>query len=95
MAILVGFVALVAAVGVMKRYLSSQSRELDQLIALEDRAETLRKSYVYNSLDAERVVRQRNRALVKLARRRQMLAADRHLDQLGLNRILAARRRGL
>ena len=95
MVILVGFVALLAASYMMINYLNSQSRELDQLIALEQRAEALRKSYVYSSLDREKSVRQRNRALLKLARRRQAMAADRHLNQHSLNRMLAARRKGL
>ena len=95
MVIIVGLVALAVASFMIVRYLNSQSRALEELIALEDRAESLRKSYVYNSLDRERSVRQRKRALLNLARRRQALAAERLWDQQSIDRLLVARRRGL
>ena len=95
MVTLAGLLAMLVASFLMMRYLNSQSRALDELIALEDRAETLRKSYVYSSLDREKAIRQRNRTLVKLARRRQALAEERLWDQASVNRMLAARRRGL
>ena len=93
--IVVGLVALIVASFMIIHYLNSQSRALDELIALEDKAELLRKSYVYDSLDREHSVRQRKRALLKLVRRRQALAAERLWDQQSIDRLLVARRRGL
>ena len=90
-----GLLVLLVAGFLIFFYLNSQSRELDQLIALEDRAETLRKRCAYHPLGKDRSVMQRNRVLIELARRRQAVAHNNHLASSDLNRLLAARRREL
>ena len=93
MVLAVGFIALLAASYLMLNYMGSQSRELDRLIAMENRAEELRKRKVYDSRTREKAVRERNQLLVKIARSRREIAVERKLRAHDINRMLVARRR--
>ena len=90
----IGFVALLIASYVMLNYVGSQGRELDQLIAMEDQAEQLRKRRAYDSLAREKAVRKRNQLLVRIARKRRDIAAERKLRADDINRMMVARRQG-
>ena len=76
----IGFVALLVASYMMLNFVGSQGRALDQLIAMEDQAEQLRRRCAYDARLQERNVRQRNQLLVKIARRRKALASERNLS---------------
>jgi hypothetical protein len=89
----IGFIALLAASYLMMNYLGSPSRELDQLIAMEEQAEQLRKRCTYDSNMRDRNTRQRNQLLVRIARKRQALASEHKLQAREINRALRARRR--
>ena len=93
MVLAVGFMALLAASYLMLSFLGSQSRELDQLISLENRAEELRKRRIYEPLGREKAVLERNQLLVKIARKRRDMAAHQKLRAQDINRMLVARRR--
>ena len=94
MVLAAGFLALLAASYLMLNYVGSQSRALDQLIAMEDQAEQLRKRRAYDSLAREKAVRKRNQLLVRIARKRRDIAAERKLRADDINRMMVARRQG-
>lgn len=88
----IGFLALLAAAYMLINYRGSQSRELDQLIALEDQAEQLRKRCTYDSNMRDKNTRQRNHLLVKIARKRKEMATEHKFRAHDINRMLTARR---
>ena len=90
-----GVLALVAVFYVAMNYRGSRSRELDQLIALEDRAELLRKRSTFNVQVREKNVRARNRTMLKIAQKRRELVRARKVRAADLNRMVVARRRSI
>ena len=90
-----GVLALVAVFYVAINYRGSRSRELDQLIALEDRAELLRKRSTFNAQVREKNVRARNRTMLKIAQKRRELVRARKVRAADLNRMVVARRRSI
>ncbi len=91
----IGLLALLAVSFGMISYLGAQSRELDQLIALEDRAEQLREHYPAKALVRDNVIRALNRTMLKIAHKRRELVRARRLRATDLNRLVVARRRGM
>lgn len=89
----IGLIAMLAVSYLMMSYLGSPSRELDQLIAMEEQAERLRKRCTYDSDMRDKNTRQRNQLLVRIARKRQALASEQKLQAREINRMLLARRR--
>ena len=92
MTTLAGLMAMLAGIYLVLSYVKSGSRELDELIALEEKAEQLRKRNVYSAEVKTKSVQERNRVLVKLARRRREVVSGRKIRSHELNRMIAARR---
>ncbi len=89
----ISFIALFVASYMMMNYMVSHSREVDQLIALEEQAEQLRRRCAYDADHRNKNTRQRNQLLVKIARKRKAIATERKVGAREINRMVAARRR--
>lgn len=93
MGIALGLLTILLASYLLMSFKNSRSRELDQLIALENQAETLRKRCTYNAVKREKSVKQRNQTLAKIARKRKQLVQQQRIRSVDLNRMVVARRR--
>ena len=95
MGIAIALMALLAGSYLFVNFYASRSRELDQLIALENQAEVLRKRCTYNARGREKSVKQRNQTLARIARKRKQVVQHQRIRSVDLNRMVVARRRAL